>query len=143
MRRIVYTISNLFIGLIFLRFSISKLLGFPSAVKGFEDMAKPLHIDPDLFRFGIGSTMLVVCISCLLVTVLSFFRSLNNKMSINLGYVSSVGVILSMIGAMFSELFLRTNPVWPLFYLGGSIVLLGLYNILILKETQRCSDIKC
>ncbi|MCR9117582.1 MAG: hypothetical protein NXI22_11610 [bacterium] len=123
-------VLNLMSGLVLVRFTVSKFAAWPISVAAFVDMAKPLGIDPTLFRIGtgfiIGYASLSLFTNCL---ILLLKKDRNEKFKL-LYTFNSLYATGAMTGALFAEFFLRSNPKWPLVYIAIGIVVVAVVNLL-------------
>lgn len=104
--------SNLMAALVLTRFTISKFAAWPVSVAGFVDMAKPLGIDPTLFRIGTGFVIGFAALSHVVNAVIIARESTTKAtplLALNVLY--STG---AMTGALLAEFFLRSTVKWPL-----------------------------
>ncbi len=117
-------------GLILIRFTISKFAAWPVSVAGFVDMAKPLGIDPTLFRIGTGFVIGYAAISLFANSLILLLEKEGNEKFRSLFTFNSLYTTGAMIGALFSEFFLRSTPKWPLVYIATAIVVIAVLNLL-------------
>ncbi|GAF05663.1 hypothetical protein [Saccharicrinis fermentans] len=139
----VVFITSILMGLVLVRFAISKLAGWEISVNAFIEMAQPLGIDPTFFRVSTGfliSAVLLAYFSNAIYTLFQhkvfFIRKLNYyRFSL---FANSFG-LLTMVGALLAEFFLRVQPKWPLVYIAVGIIVFSMINILIIirKENQQ------
>ncbi len=127
--RVLLIILNFLAGLILTRFTISKFAAWPISVAGFEDMAKPLGIDPTFFRIGtgfiIGFAMLAYFANCLILIL----KKEQHEIYLRLFAFNSLYGTGAMIGALFAEFFLRTEVKWLLVYFAAGIIFVSLANL--------------
>lgn len=126
-------ITQLFSGLLLIRFSISKLFAWPISVNAFIEMAKPIGIDPTFFRLFTGVIISTVCLSYLI----GFYFLLKKKLATTqLKFVLFSNILGTgvMLGALLSEFFLRVEPKWILVYIASFIVISSIVNALYLSK---------
>ena len=123
--------SSLLLGLILVRFSLSKLTSNPMVVEQFIEMAKPIGIDPTFFRMFTGVILLIIAVLYILNSLGLFLK---NKKPNPLVYVLGIGV---MLGALLSEFLLRTEPKWVLVILALFITSISTVNFLLLKKKNQ------
>lgn len=130
-------------GLILTNFAFSKLLGVKDVVTQFNEMAKPLGINPDFFRLFTGAVILVISVSYLVSAGINLFKA-NKKLSLKTNeyrlnvFANSSGIIV-MSGALLAEFFLRSTPKIPLVLLAALIILISTMN---LKTILKNIDIR-
>jgi len=131
-------ILNLLSGLVLVRFTVSKFAAWPVSVAGFVDMAKPLGIDPTLFRVSTGFIIGFAALSLFLNTlVLARPRS---KRADRLLAANVIYVVGAMGGALISEFFLRSEVKWPLVYIAVGIIAVSVANVLALGVVGRSAS---
>ncbi len=127
--KILLIMLNFLAGLILTRFTISKFAAWPVSVAAFEDMAKPLGIDPTFFRIGtgfvIGFAMLAFFVNCLILV----FKKERHGFFLRLFAFNSLYGLGAMLGALFAEFFLRTEVKWMLVYYATGIIIVSLANL--------------
>ena len=131
-------ITSFLMGSVLVRFAISKLAAWEISVNAFIEMAKPLGIDPTFFRVSTGFLISAVMLSYFLNAIYTLFQNkvffnaqLNyNKFSL---FANAFG-LLTMVGALLSEFFLRVQPKWLLVYIAIGIIVFSLVNILIINK---------
>ena len=111
---------NLVAALVLVRFTISKFAAWPISVAGFVDMARPLGIDPALFRIGTGFVIGFAALSHA-VNALIVVRKETTKATplLTLNILYSTG---AMTGALLAEFFLRSAVKWPLVFIALGII---------------------
>lgn len=129
-------ITNLLMGLVLSRFAISKLAGWEISVKAFVEMAKPLGIDPTLFRISTGFLILAITTGYLATAL---FTGLLGKVDIKIPYTSfsqasNLLGLLTMVGALIAEFSLRVEPKWLLVYIAVGVILLSTINLSLIKK---------
>ncbi|AFM03128.1 hypothetical protein Fleli_0665 [Bernardetia litoralis DSM 6794] len=133
-------ISSLLMGLVLIRFSISKLAGWKISVDAFIEMAKPLGIDPTFFRISTGFLISTICISYLINAIITFFPQIVALSSKDKIYKFSLFAntlgLLTMLGALLSEFLLRVEPKWLLVYIATAIVLFSIVNLGIIMKNK-------
>ncbi len=134
--RIVLFTTNLAMGLVLSRFVISKLTGWEISVNAFIEMAKPLGIDPTFFRISTGIVLLFVVLGYFTTAL---YTLLKNKLALKvpypqLGKLVNLGGLLTMVGALLAEYFLRVEPKWLLVYIAISVILLSTINLYLLQN---------
>jgi len=134
-------VTNSVMGVVLSRFAISKLAGWDISVKAFEEMAKPLGIDPTFFRISTGIVISAVVISYLVTAIFSLLKH-NNLFTPKIPFkmwatLTNLFGLLVMVGALLSEFFLRVQPKMLLVYIASGIVLLSAVNILILNNKKK------
>jgi len=116
-------------GLVLVRFTISKFAAWPVSVAAFVDMAKPIGIDPTFFRITTGFIIGYASISLFTNALILLLKKEGNEKSRLLYTFNSLYAAGAMIGALFSEFLLRTNPKWPLVYIAAGIVVIAVVNL--------------
>ncbi len=134
--RIVLFTTNLAMGLVLSRFVISKLTGWEISVNAFIEMAKPLGIDPTFFRISTGIVLLFVVLGYFTTAL---YTLLKDKFALKvpypqLGKLVNLGGLLTMVGALLAEYFLRIEPKWLLVYIAISVILLSTINLYLLQN---------
>ncbi len=130
--------TSLLMGLILSRFAISKLTGWEISVQAFIEMAKPLGIDPTFFRISTGILIAIVFIAYLTT---AFFTLFKNKITLpdqfnyfNLAFFANTLGLLTMVGALLAEIFLRVQPKWLLVYIAIGVIIFSAVNLFIIKN---------
>lgn len=123
------TLLNSISGLVLVRFTVSKFAGWPVSVAAFVDMAKPPGIDPTFFRIATGFVIGYASISLFTNALVLLFRMEGNKKARLLFTFNSLYATGAMVGALFSEFYLRSNPKWPLVYIATAIVVVAAANL--------------
>ncbi len=125
-------------GLVLSRFAISKLAGWEISVTAITEMAKPLGIDPTLFRVSTGILISAVVLGYLATAI---FSLLNKKSIISSkipfkswAILLNLFGLLTMFGALITEFSLRVEPKWLLVYIAMGIILFSTTNIFILNK---------
>lgn len=136
----VLFITNLLMGVVLSRFAISKLTGWEISVKAFIEMAKPLGIEPTLFRILTGILISAVVIGYLVTAIFSLAKKdsaiiLKNYFNKWATFANLFG-LLTMIGALIAEFSLRIQPKWLLVYTALGIIFFSTINIFILKKNK-------
>ncbi|WP_372755412.1 hypothetical protein [Labilibaculum sp.] len=140
MKFVLFT-TNLLMSAVLSRFAISKLAGWEISVNAFIEMAQPLGINPTFFRLFTGFVILSIVIAYLSTAIYSLFESkIGSEVKINFkkfaNYSNLMG-LLTMIGALLAELFLRVQPKWPLVYIAIAVIILSIINMIILKTSTK------
>ncbi len=130
MRALQFTL-NLIAGLILTRFTISKFAAWPVSVAAFEDMAKPLGIDPTFFRIGTGFIIGFAAISFFINCIIILLNKQSHAKCIRLFTVNIFYSFGAMIGALFAEFLLRSSVKWPLVYIAIGVLVISLANLVI------------
>ena len=134
-------ITNLLMGTVLSRFAISKLTGWDISVKAFIEMAKPLGIDPTFFRIFTGIVISAVVLGYLATAVFSLLKKnalMNAKIPFSLwATFTNLFGLLTMVGALMAEFFLRVQPKMLLVYIASGIILFSAINILILNKKKN------
>lgn len=120
---------NLFAGLILIRFTVSKLAAWPISVAAFEDMAKPLGLDPTAFRISTGFIIGIASLSFFINCLIVLLKKGDNRKRIRIFTINSLYSIGAMTGALLSEFFLRSDPKWMLVYIAIGIIFISLTNL--------------
>ncbi|MDW5290561.1 hypothetical protein [Formosa sp. PL04] len=140
MNKILFS-SNLLMGIILSRFAISKLAGWEISVQAFIEMAKPLGINPTVFRVTTGVLILAVVIGYLSTAVFSLIKNqteITSKFSfINWATLANIFGLLTMTGALIAEFSLRVQPKWLLVYIAFGIIVLSTINLFILNTQKQ------
>lgn len=123
------------------RFAISKLAGWDISVQAFIEMAKPLGINPTLFRISTGILITIVVIGYLTTAIFSLLdKAYKNNTTVPftkwVTYTNILG-LLTMVGALIAEFSLRVQPKWVLVFIAIGIVLLSTFNLLIIKKVIK------
>ena len=139
MNKVVF-ITNLLMGIVLSRFAISKLAGWEISVNAFIEMAKPLGIDPTLFRVSTGILISAVVLGYLATAILSLIPK-NSEIIAKISYKKTAIAfnlfgLLTMIGALIAEFSLRDEPKWLLVYITLGIIFFSIINIFILYRTN-------
>ena len=140
MNKILF-ITNLLMGIVLSRFAISKLAGWEISINAFIEMAKPLGIDPTIFRVSTGVLIYAVVLGYLATAIFSLL----NKNSIIRSKIPfkrwatllNLFGLLTMVGALIAEFSLRVEPKWLLVYIALGIILFSTINIFILNKQNR------
>ena len=117
-------------GLVLIRFTISKFAAWPVSVAAFVDMAKPLGIDPTFFRIGTGFVIGYAALAFFVNSLILLLKKEGSEKFKLLYAFNSLYATGAMIGALFSEFFLRSTPKWPLVYIATGIVVIAVVNLL-------------
>ncbi len=128
--KIALAIFNLLAGLILTRFTVSKFAAWPISVAAFNDMAKPLGIDPTFFRIGTGFIIGYAAISFFTNFLLLLLNKVEQRKTTVLFAFNNVYAIGAMIGALLSEFFLRTEIKWMLVYIAIAVISIAAANLL-------------
>lgn len=131
--KIIALLSSLFMGLVLVRFALSKLFAETESVNQFIEMAEPIGIDPTLFRIFSGVTILIVAVFYLINVRYIGFK---NKLPVHFEKSYVLGVF-TMSGALFSEFLLRTNPKLPMVFLALLIVVFSILNFMFLRKSNN------
>ncbi len=123
-------VLNLISGLVLTRFTISKFAAWPVSVAAFNDMAKPLGIDPTFFRIATGFVIGYAAISFFTNCLILLLKKEETEKFKLLYTFNSLYAIGAMTGALLSEFFLRSSPKWPLVYIAIGIVVIAVVNAL-------------
>ncbi len=123
-------VLNLIAGLVLTRFTISKFAAWPVSVAGFVDMAKPLGIDPTIFRIGTGFIIGYAALSFFANGLILLAKKEEGHRYIIFIAFNIAYAIGAMIGALFAEFFLRSNVKWPLVYIAIGVIIISLVNLL-------------
>ena len=123
-------VLNSISGLVLVRFTISKFAAWPVSVAGFVDMAKPLGLDPTFFRITTGFIIGYAALALFANSLILLLKKEGNEKSKLLFTFNSLYATGAMIGALFSEFLLRSNPKWPLVYIATAIVVIAVVNLL-------------
>ncbi|SHI30831.1 hypothetical protein SAMN04488096_10139 [Mesonia phycicola] len=129
-RKIFIASTSLLIGLVFIRFSLSKLTSNPMVVEQFIEMAKPIGVDPTFFRMSTGVLLLIIAVLYILSALGVIFKS---KKPNPLVYLLGIGI---MLGALLSEFLLRTEPKWMLVVIALFITTFSTINFLMLRNSK-------
>ncbi|MBK1830706.1 hypothetical protein JIN77_08210 [Verrucomicrobiaceae bacterium R5-34] len=121
---------NLLAGLILTRFTISKFAAWPVSVAAFEDMAKPLGIDPTMFRIGTGFIIGFATLAFFTNVVLIALRKQREGKGLLWFAANNLYAIGAMTGALLSEFFLRTEVKMPLVYIAIAVMVVAIVNLL-------------
>ncbi|WP_435894119.1 hypothetical protein [Oceaniferula spumae] len=127
--KIILSLLNLLAGLVLVRFTISKFAAWPISVAAFEDMAKPLGIDPTMFRIGTGFIIGFAALFFFVNAILILRKCLERNQCVRLFTIANLYGIGAMVGALFSEFFLRTEVKWMLVYIAAAIICIALINL--------------
>lgn len=127
--KVISTLFNLLAGLVLTRFTISKFATWPVSVAAFEDMAKPIGIDPTLFRIGTGFIIGFAALAFFTNVALILWGKIKTDRGCALFIVNNLYAIGAMTGALFSEFFLRSATKWPLVYIAAAIVVIAALNL--------------
>ena len=137
----VLFITNLLMGIVLSRFAISKLAGWDISVKAFIEMAKPLGIDPTLFRVSTGIVISAVVIGYLITAAFSLIK--NNAITkfkipfTKWATLTNLFGLLTMLGALIAEFSLRVQPKWLLVYIAIGIISFSAVNIFVLNRKNE------
>ncbi len=131
-------------GVVLSRFAISKLTGWEISVKAFIEMAKPLGIDPTLFRVFTGIIISAVVLGFLLTAIFSLAKN-NSVIKSKIQFTkwasfANLFGLLTMVGALIAEFSLRVQPKWLLVYIALGIIFFSATNIFILKRQQQIQN---
>lgn len=129
-RKIFIASTSLLIGLVFIRFSLSKLASNPMVVEQFIEMAKPIGVDPTFFRMSTGVLLLIIAVLYILSALGVIFKSRKPN---PLVYLLGIGI---MLGALLSEFLLRTEPKWMLVVIALFITTFSTINFLMLRNSK-------
>lgn len=129
-RKIFIASTSLLIGLVFIRFSLSKLTSNPMVVEQFIEMAKPIGVDPTFFRMSTGVLLLIIAVLYILSALGVIFKSRKPN---PLVYLLGIGI---MLGALLSEFLLRTEPKWMLVVIALFITTFSSINFLMLRNSK-------
>ncbi|WP_166831748.1 hypothetical protein [Thalassoroseus pseudoceratinae] len=131
-------VLNLLSGLILVRFTVSKFAAWPVSVAAFVEMAKPLGIDPTVFRIATGFVIGYAALSFFANSLILLLKKEGNGKCKLLYTFNSLYAIGAMTGALVSEFFLRSAPKWPLVYIAIGIVVIAATNLLLRdRKTSR------
>lgn len=128
-------------GIVLSRFAISKLAGWDISVKAFIEMAKPLGIDPTLFRVSTGIVISAVVIGYLITAAFSLIK--NNAITkfkipfTKWATLTNLFGLLTMLGALIAEFSLRVQPKWLLVYIAIGIISFSAVNIFVLNRKNE------
>jgi len=126
-------ISTLLMGLVLSRFAISKLTAWEISVQAFIEMARPLGLDPTLFRITTGILILIVFLSYLVTAFLTVAKNKLKRLQTynyyNFTFLANVLGLMTMVGALLAEFFLREQPKWLLVYIAIGIILCSAINV--------------
>lgn len=138
MNKIILFTTNLLMGLVLSRFAISKLTGWEISVKAFIEMAKPLGIDPTFFRVFTGIIILFIFLGYLATSLLSL---LIKKMDVKqkaqyllVAKITNLAGLLTMLGALLAEYFLRVDPKLLLVYIAIGVIVFSSINLYIIQN---------
>lgn len=138
MNKIILFTTNLLMGLVLSRFAISKLTGWEISVKAFIEMAKPLGIDPTFFRVFTGIIILFIFLGYLATSLLSL---LIKKMDVKqkaqyllVAKITNLAGLLTMVGALLAEYFLRVEPKLLLVYIAIGVIVFSSINLYIIQN---------
>lgn len=120
---------NLISGLILSRFTISKFAAWPQSVAGFVDMAKPIGIDPTVFRIATGFIIGYAMIALITNGFLVLLKKRSEKMELLFTF-NGLYAAGAMLGALVSEFALRSTAKWPLVYIAIGILAVASVNLL-------------
>ena len=138
--KIFIIITNFLMALVLSRFAISKLTGWEISVKAFIEMAQPLGIDPTFFRIFTGIIISLIVIGYFTSALYTLFKvKLAGKLKISYSkfvQFSKLAGLLTMVGALFAEFFLRVEPKWLLVYIAIAVILFSSINIYVLKAKK-------
>lgn len=136
MKKILFT-TNLLMGIVLSRFAISKLAGWEISVEAFIEMARPLGIDPTFFRVFTGIIIAAVVIGYLSTAIFSLIKNnsvIQSKIRFTIWTIlTNLFGLLTMLGALLSEFFLRVQPKMLLVYIAIAIIIFSTINIIIVK----------
>jgi len=129
MKKILLIGANILAALILVRFTVSKFAAWPVSVAGFVDMAKPLGIDPTLFRISTGFIIGFAALSFFInVLLIALKKSETRLRLLAFNIVYAIG---AMTGALFSEFFLRSSVKWPLVAIAVAVIALSITNFVV------------
>ncbi len=136
-------VTNFLSGLLLIRFSLSKLFSWPISVKAFIEMAKPIGVDPTIFRYFTGVVITVVCLGYFYSFYLLMTRraQANSKEVIYCAFFNLLGIGV-MTGALASEFLLRLEPKWPLVFIALFITISSILNLYTLKKIDNFRSLK-
>ncbi len=130
--------TSLLMGLILSRFAISKLTGWEISVKAFIEMAEPLGIDPTFFRISTGILIAIIVMAYFTIAFLTLFtdkvRLPNNFSYFNIAFFANTLGLLTMVGALLAEFYLRVQPKWMLVYIAVGVIIFSAINLFIVKN---------
>ncbi len=126
----VSLLLNVLAGLILTRFTVSKFAAWPISVAAFEDMAKPLGIDPTMFRIGTGFIIGFAALSFFINAALILWKKSAHDRGLLVFLTGNLYALGAMTGALFSEFFLRSVTKWPLVYIAVAIMVISVLNLL-------------
>ncbi|MDF1811611.1 MAG: hypothetical protein P1V20_05340 [Verrucomicrobiales bacterium] len=129
MKKATLALLNLFAGLILVRFTVSKFAAWPISVAAFEDMAKPLGLDPTFFRIFTGFIIGFAAISFFTNGLIFLFSKIDSRKIVRLFAATNLYAIGAMSGALLSEFFLRSEPKWMLVYIAAGILCVTAINL--------------
>lgn len=132
-KKIILITTSILMGLVLLRFSLSKILGEEESVNQFIEMAKPIGVNPTFFRVFIGGIMLIVSV---LYLVNAIFVIKKRELPAYLDKVYLLGVLI-MLGALMSEFLLRVSPKYSLVILSLIIIGFSSINFLFLSKSKN------
>jgi len=139
-------ITSLLMGLVLIRFAISKLAGWDISVAAFIEMAQPLGIDPTLFRLTTGVQIALLCLSYLATAIYSPFEHktfLANRLNFKrLSLFANLFGFVTMSGALLAEFFLRVEPKWLLVYIASGIIIFSSINIGLIINKESILKLK-
>ncbi|MGQ1909084.1 hypothetical protein ACT3CE_04790 [Marinifilum sp. RC60d5] len=138
LEKIILFTTTLLMGLVLSRFAISKLTGWEISVKAFIEMAEPLGINPAFFRISTGILLLIIFIAYLATATLTIFKDkvrLPAKFTyFNIAFFANILGLLTMIGALLAEFYLRVQPKWLLVYIAVGVIIFSAINLFIVKN---------
>ena len=136
--KIILFTTNLLMGLVLSRFAISKLTGWEISVNAFIEMAKPLGIDPTFFRIFTGIVILSIVIGYLTSALFTLFQNKiesSGKINYNVFVkLANLAGLLTMVGALLAEFFLRVQPKYLLVYIAIGVILFSAINLYIIQN---------
>lgn len=136
--KIVVSITSLLMGIILIRFSISKLAGWEISVNAFIEMARPLSINPTSFRLFTGVQITILCLSYIATAFYTLFQHkplFSSRLNyFKLSVFANIFGFITMVGALLAEFFLRVQPKWPLVYIATGIIIFSMLNAFIINR---------
>jgi len=129
---------SLVIGMILIFFSLSKLTGAPQTVEQFEQMAKPIGLNPTFFRSSTGLILLIVAYLYIASGGIDIMKIKKpNSLKLNhykLMLFTNIFGVIAMFGALGAEFFLRTSPKYPLVFLSSAIIFSSIANLKVIVK---------
>ncbi|MGJ8672208.1 hypothetical protein [Rubritalea sp.] len=127
---------NILAGLALVRFTVSKFAAWPISVAAFEDMAKPIGLDPTFFRISTGFVIGFASLSFFINAVLLLTNKIQTPPYRNLFCTNILYATGAMSGALLAEFFLRSHAAWPLVYIAISILIITAMNAI--ASLRKC-----